>query len=154
MNNNPLAALADSMDLFKKILENTQDVFWAIDKNGRFVFVSPSVMNQRGFTPEEVMARPAMDSIYEEDRGVAQQTFSLGLEVIDKGLTRLPAGKVRLRQPHKNGGFVWTEVVSEFLFNEEREFIFVMGMSRNIDKLVAAEQEIAKLKESLKTRIA
>lgn len=148
MNNNPLAALAGSMDLFKKILEATQDVYWVIDKTGRFVYVSPSVMQQRGFTPEEVMAMPALDSIYEEDRKMAQQTFALGLEIIDKGLTRLPAGRVRVRQPHKNGSVIWTEIISEFFFNEEREFMFVLGVSRNIDQLVAAEFEISRLTAS------
>lgn len=142
MNNNPLAALAGSMDLLKKILETTQDVYWVIDKTGRFVYVSPSVVQQRGYTPEEVMNMPALDSIHESDRQTAQQTFTLGLEMIDKGLTRLPAGKVRLRQTHKNDSFVWTEVVSEFFFNEEREFMFVLGVSRNINELVAAEQQL------------
>ncbi|MDD2999418.1 MAG: PAS domain S-box protein [Erysipelotrichia bacterium] len=152
MNINPLAVLTGSMDLLKNILETNQDVYWAIDKTGRFVYVSPSVLQQRGFTPEEVMAQPALDSIYEEDRTRAQQTFALGLEVIDKGLSRLPAGKIRLRQPHKKGGFVWTEVFSEFFFNEDREFTFVLGVSRNIGPLIAAEQEIAELKSQLQKK--
>jgi PAS domain S-box-containing protein len=142
MNNNPLDALLGSMDLLRKILETTQDVYWVIDKTGNFVYVSPSVMQQRGYTPDEVMNMPALDSIHEEDRATAQQTFALGLEIIDKGLTRLPAGRVRLRQTHKNGGFVWTEVISEFFFNEDREFMFVLGVSRNINDLVAAEQKV------------
>lgn len=149
MNNKQLSEIAACMDLFKKIHETAQDVFWAIDLQGNFIFVSPSVFSQRGFTPDEVMALPAMDSICEEDRPQAQQMFTLGLEIIDKGLTRLPASKVRMRQPHKNGGKIWTEVISEFFFNEDREFLFVLGMSRNIDNLVAAEQEIARLQKLL-----
>jgi len=148
MNDSQLAAFAGSMDLLKKIHEATQDVYWVIDKNGRFVYVSPSVYQQRGFTSEEVMARPALESICEEDRARAAETFSLGLEMIDRGLTRLPAGRARLRQPHKNGSCIWTEVVSEFFFDEEREFKFVIGMSRNIDALVSAEQELNRLKDS------
>ncbi|MBU1105989.1 MAG: PAS domain S-box protein [Candidatus Riflebacteria bacterium] len=149
MNNNQLAVLAGSMDLLKKIHETTQDVYWAIDKTGCFVFVSPSVYQQRGYTPEEVMAMPAMESICEEDRDRAEGTFARGLEIIGKGLTRLPASNVRLRQSHKNGGYIWTEVVSEFFFDDNREFKLVLGMSRNIDALVAAEHEIAKLHEKL-----
>lgn len=150
MDNKKLAAIAECMDLFKKIHETSQDVFWAIDQWGQFIFVSPSVMAQRGFTPEEVMAAPAMESIYEDDRLQAQQIFTLGLEIINKGLTRIPAGKVRVRQPHKNGGIIWTEVISEFFFNEDREFLFVLGVSRNIDSLVTAEQEIVRLQKLLK----
>ena len=93
MNDSQLDAFAGSMDLLKKIHEATQDVYWVIDKNGRFVYVSPSVYQQRGFTSEEVMARPALESICEEDRARAAETFSLGLEMIDRGLTRLPAGR-------------------------------------------------------------
>ncbi len=148
MSNNPLSALAGSLDLFRNILETSTDVFWAIDKTGHFVFVSPSVLQQRGFTPEEVMARPAMESICEEDRPKAQQTFALGLEIIEKGSTRLPAGLVRLRQTHKNGNCIWTEVISQFFFNEEREFMFVLGMSRDISRLVAAENEVKQLRKA------
>ncbi len=146
MNNKQLAVLAECMDLFRKINETTRDVYWAIDKNGHFIFVSPSVMAQRGFTPEEVMTRPAIEAICEEDRSKIQQMFSLGLEIIDKGLTRLPAGKVRVRQCHRDGRKIWTEVTSEFFFSEEREFLFVLGITRDIDALVSAEQELAKLK--------
>jgi len=146
MNNKQLAVLAECMDLFRKINETTRDVYWAIDKNGSFIFVSPSVKAQRGFTPEEVMAKPAIEAIYEEDRGKIQQMFSLGLEMIDKGLTRLPAGKVRVRQQHKDGRQIWTEVTSEFFFNEEREFLFVLGITRDIDTLISAEQELNKLR--------
>ncbi|PKL50570.1 MAG: hypothetical protein CVV42_02270 [Candidatus Riflebacteria bacterium HGW-Riflebacteria-2] len=148
MKDSQLAAFAGSMELLKKIHEATQDVYWVIDKDGHFVYVSSSVYQQRGFTPEEVMARPALESICEEDRARAAETFSLGLEIINQGLTRLPAGRVRLRQPRKNGGQVWTEVISEFFFDEEREFKFVIGMSRNIDALVALEQQVNRLKDS------
>jgi len=154
MNNNQLAALAGTMDLLKKIHETTHDVYWVIDKTGNFIVVSPSVYQQRGYTPEEVMAMPALESIYEEDRPQVGETFALGLEIINQGLTRLPAGHIRLRQPHKAGGYIWTEVVSEFFFDEEREFKFVLGMSRNIDALVTAELELAHLrKEQEKSRI-
>lgn len=149
VHDNQLAALAGGLDLLKKIHETTQDVYWVIDKDGQFVFVSPSVYQQRGFTPEEIMAQPALESICVEDRARAAETFSKGLEIINQGLTRLPAGRVRLRQPHKNGGHIWTEVVSEFFFDEEREFKFVIGMSRNVDGLVVAEQEITRLRNEL-----
>jgi len=149
VHDNQLTALVGGMDLLKKIHETTQDVYWVIDKDGRFVFVSSSVYQQRGFTPDEVMAEPALESICAEDRARAAVIFSTGLDVISQGLTRLPAGRVRLRQPHKNGSHIWTEVVSEFFFDEEREFKYVLGMSRNIDGLVIAEQEITRLRNEL-----
>ncbi len=149
MNNQQLAVLADSMELFKKINETTQDVFWAIDKTGCFIYVSPSVFSQRGFPADEVIGQSALDFIYAEDRPQVQQMFTLGLEIIDKGLTRLPAGRVRVRQPHKNGTIIWTEVVSEFFFDDEREFLFVLGVTRNLSELVAAEEEIARLRQEL-----
>ncbi len=152
MKSNPLGALADGLEIFRNILETSRDVFWTINKTGHFVYVSPSVFQQRGFTPEEVMTRPAIESICEDDRPKAMQTFSLGLEIIEKGSTRLPAGMIRLRQTHKNGTCIWTEIISQFFFNEDREFMFVLGMSRDISRLVAAENEIARLKGSDSSR--
>ena len=152
MNSSPLQALTSSMDLLKNIHETSRDVYWALDKTGHFIYISPSVLQQRGFTPEELIGRSAMDAIYEEDKARAKQTFDLGLEIIDKGLTRLPAGKIRLRQVHKQGGFVWTEVISEFFFDENREFMFVLGLSKDVSQLVAAENEIADLKRALQQK--
>ena len=152
MNSSPLQALTSSMNLLKNIHETSRDVYWVLDKTGNFIYISPSVLQQRGFAPEELIGRSAMDAIYEEDKIRAKQTFDLGLEIIDKGLTRLPAGKIRLRQVHKQGGFVWTEVISEFFFDENREFMFVLGLSKDVSQLVAAENEIADLKRALQQK--
>lgn len=141
--NEHMANLASRLEILHKILHNTHDVIWAMNIEGRFIYVSPSVVAQRGYTPDEVMAEPAIYSICKEDRQKVLDTYSMGLEFIRGGITRIPAGKVRLRQRCKDGSLLWTEVVSDYIFNEEREFLYVLGLTRDISSLVEAEQRLA-----------
>lgn len=146
--------IADKVEFFARLFDTAQDVVWAMDFNGKFIFVSPSIEKLRGYTPEEVMSQPAFAAIHEDDRRLVQRIFNTGVELIEKGVTRIPPGKVRLRQVCKDGSIIWTEVISDYVFNDEREFLFVLGLSRNINDLVLAEQERDRLKKELELQNA
>lgn len=132
--------IADKVEFFSRILDTTHDVIWAMDLDGNFIYVSPSVVKLRGYKPEEVVGQSAFSAIHPDDQKLVKRIFNTGVELIEKGVTRIPPGKMRLRQQCKNGSFIWTEVVADYVFNEDREFLFVLGLSRNIDELVKAEQ--------------
>jgi PAS domain S-box-containing protein len=140
--------IAEKVEFLTRILDVAQDVVWAMDIKGRFIYVSPSVEKLRGFTPDEVINSPAFSAIHDEDRRLVQRIFNTGVELIEKGVTRIPPGKVRLRQLCKDGSYVWTEVIADYVFNEEREFMFVLGFSRNIHELVLCEEKLKKIQES------
>ena len=52
------ASLRESERRFRLMAENSLDVVWSIGFDGRFTYVSPSVEQLRGYTPEEVMKQP------------------------------------------------------------------------------------------------
>jgi PAS domain S-box-containing protein len=139
--------IAEKVEFFSRILDTTHDVIWAMDINGKFIYASPSVEKLRGFTVEEVLQEEAFAAIHADDQKLVRRIFNTGVELIEKGVTRIPPGKVRLRQLCKDGTTVWTEVFADYVFNEDREFLFVLGLSRNIDDLVKAEQQIKELKK-------
>lgn len=136
------SVIAEKVEFLTRILDVTHDVVWAMDVNGRFIYVSPSVEKLRGYSPDEVIDAPAFSAIHEDDKRLVQRIFQTGVELIEKGVTRIPPGKVRLRQLCKDGSYVWTEVIADYVFNEEREFLFVLGLSRNIHELVTCEEKL------------
>jgi PAS domain S-box-containing protein len=141
--------IADRAEFFSRIFNKTKDVVWAMNLEGKFIYVSPSVEYLRGFSVKEVLNQSAFDAIHPEDQKLVRRMFNTGLELIEKGVTRIPPGKVRLRQICKDKTIIWTEVVADYVFNKEREFLFVLGLSRDITELVKAEEEISRLKALL-----
>jgi PAS domain-containing protein len=50
-----------SEERYRRLAETAIDVIWTMNLEGKFTFFSPSVMQLRGFTPEEVMEQSFED---------------------------------------------------------------------------------------------
>ena len=59
-----------------------------------------------------------------------------------------------LAQPHRDGSFVWTEVVSGYYRNPETGHIELRGVTRDVTERRHASEEIRRLNESLEERVA
>ena len=49
--------------LYNLIANNASDVIWTMDLDGHFTYVSPSVFQLRGYTPEEAMQQSITESL-------------------------------------------------------------------------------------------
>ncbi|MCE5270263.1 PAS domain S-box protein [bacterium] len=70
-----LEALKRSESKYRHLVENVNDVFVAVDREGRFSYVSPTVKPLTGYSPDDMLGRKFMDFIYLEDRDIVQQHF-------------------------------------------------------------------------------
>ncbi len=50
--------LQHSLQQLQLVTDNVSDVFWTMDRSGRFEYVSPSVQRMFGYTPEEALNDP------------------------------------------------------------------------------------------------
>jgi PAS domain S-box-containing protein len=60
-------ALAISEDKYRKIFENTQDIYYRTDQNGILTEISPSIEKYDGFKRQNVIGNPVVDFYYYKD---------------------------------------------------------------------------------------
>lgn len=122
--------------LYKLISENAQDLVCLHDVDGTYTYVSPSVKENLGYEPEELLGKSPYDFILEEDKERAYQEAHAPLKDGDKQNTL----KYRLR--HKSGEYIWFESISSAVLNDKNEVIALRSSTRNIQTRIKQEEII------------
>lgn len=78
-------ALEKSERLYRMLAENVTDVIWTADMNLRFTYVSPSHVELRGYTSEEVIGQPLEDVLTPASYQRAIQAFKEALTIEKAG---------------------------------------------------------------------
>lgn len=147
--------LRKSEKLYRLLAENMKDVVWTLDpETMRFIYVSPSVESLRGYTPEEVLARPVYDALVPEAREVFRQRVgdSLAGFLADPGRDHSSIDTVE--QPCKDGSTVITEVVTRFYRDEETGKILIHGVTRDITERRRTEEQLLVKGSALESSIS
>jgi len=139
-------ALKLSEERHRLLADNSLDVIWTMDINGRMTYVSPSVQKLRGYSPEEVMQQPMEKLLTHDSLVIVQEGLKMAREAVEKGL---PYSDFRadLEQPCKDGTTVWTETTVTGMYNEKNEFVGMLGVTRDITQRKHFESSIAEMKK-------
>lgn len=138
------AALAQSEAHYRNLTETMKDVVWILDAATlRFLYVSPSVLALRGFTPEEIMAQPMDAALTPESAAAAQGQ-------IEYNRTEFLAGRIapgafftaEIEQLRKDGSTVWTEAIVRYVRNEQTDAVEIHGVTRDISDRRALRLEL------------
>lgn len=135
-------ALASSERRYRLYAENMRDVLWVLDTNLRYVYVSPSVYQLRGYTPEETMAMPM-------DRVFTQGSFRRLLKITEEVKSILASGEridprrsisMELEQVCRDGTTKWIEIIANLLLDDDGSHVGFLGITRDIsDRRLAQE---------------
>ncbi len=133
-----------SEEKFRMLAENANDVIWTMDENGRFLYISPSVFKLRGYTPEEVLSQN-MSEIFSAD-SIFRVRSAMNAFFADVNYARMigHAEIMELEQFHKEGHIVWTEAIANPLFDENGDFKFFLGVTRDISERKRSQEAIQK----------
>ncbi len=132
--------LQNELNKYKQMVEKSGDVFWIVDFNLDFQFISPASKNLFGYTLEErstmslddILTSQSVQKVKSEfKRIISQQAppdedFYLNLELEGK---------------HKNGNPVWIEIKTSPYFDSDGKFTGFKGVSRDITHKKQALQE-------------
>ncbi|TCK62554.1 sensor domain-containing protein [Seleniivibrio woodruffii] len=139
-------ALKLSEERHRLLADNSLDVIWTMDINGRMTYVSPSVQKLRGYSPEEVMQQPMEKLLTHDSLVIVQEGLKMAREAVEKGLP-YPDFRADLEQPCKDGTTVWTETTVTGMYNEKNEFVGMLGVTRDITQRKHFESSIAEMKK-------
>ncbi len=137
------AALALREAHYRNLTETMKDVVWILDTATlRFLYISPSVQALRGFTPEEIMARP-MDASLTPESAVAVRGQ------IEHNRNEFLAGRIapgtfftaEIEQPRKDGSTVWTEAIVRYVRNVQTGAVEIHGVTRDISLRLELERQ-------------
>lgn len=135
------ALLRQSEKRYRMLTETMQDVAWTMDvETLRFTYFSPAIMQLRGHSPEELIARPISFGFEPEaaariENSIRQRGNLFGNE------TAPPYYVDEMLQPHRDGHMVWTEVISSYYLDAETGRLCLRGVTRNIDERKQTEEE-------------
>jgi len=131
-------ALRQSETRYRLLAENSSDVIWTMDFDLHFTYVSPAVLQLRGYTPEEVMRQPIEEVICPDSLPL----FSDLVHMINKNSVNAPTPAMEIEQPCKDGSTVWTEVLARLMVDDHGNTVGLLGISRNISERKWAEQAV------------
>jgi len=137
-------ALVRSEARFRELVENLNDVVYAVGLDGVISYVSPAVEAVLGFTPEEVVGRPFRDLVHPDDVGALRVAFA---EVL---AGELKPREYRLR--YRSGGFRWVRTSSRPLV-EGGAVAGLRGVLTDISEARAAREALAESERRFRTTL-
>ncbi|QIA09341.1 PAS domain S-box protein [Draconibacterium halophilum] len=136
--------IIESEKKYRLLAENTTDVISLLDKEGRFVYVSPSIKNVSGYEPDELLGKKSCTFFHPKDTQ---------LVVADSYWNRLKSGlsiSLNYRFISKDGEYEWMESKRQPVFNNKNELVKIVSTSRTITERIEREQEIENYHKTLK----
>ncbi len=141
-------ALRVSEAKYRKIAENISDVVWTANLDLETTYVSPSVKNLLGETPEQHMKRTLRERVPPSSLEKIKALFAEELEKekdpkINKNRTRV----FELEHYRADGSIIWVSMHISFLRDRYGSIIGTLGVTRDISDVKRAEEALRRSEE-------
>jgi diguanylate cyclase (GGDEF)-like protein/PAS domain S-box-containing protein/putative nucleotidyltransferase with HDIG domain len=141
-------ALKESEARYRLLAENVTDVIWTMDMNLKYTYVSPSVLNLRGYTVEEAMRMSLEETVSPDSIKTAIQVLTE--ELTEDHSDQYPSRTLELELKCKDGSTVWTEAKVSFLYDSERNRTGIVGLTRDIAGRRKTQEALREANEKLR----
>jgi PAS domain S-box-containing protein len=145
-------SLRESEMRYRLLADNVRDVIWTRDMNLRLTYISPSVMEQQGYTAEEAMVRTPEETWTPDSLELVGKVLTEELEVEKqekKNLWRSLTLEVEVKC--KDGSTIWTEAKMSFLRDQKGHPTGIIGVTRDISERKHAEEALRESEEKYRT---
>jgi PAS domain S-box-containing protein len=126
-------ALRKSEEKYRELVENINDVLYAVDREGMIAYVSPVIESVLGYRSDELIGKRFLDYIYHQDRARLKSDFARAIEVAGK------PGEYRFLD--KAGETKWCRVNSRPI-SEGDEKIGIQGVLVDISRSKLLEEQL------------
>ncbi len=146
-----MATLRERERNYRILEENTTDVIWTMDMDLSFTYISPSVEQMRGYTPEEAAAQSLEEAMTPASAAHVRRVFAEELALEKRGdgdPSRSRTLEAEMRR--KDGTTVWVEVTMNFLRDDRGQPTGILGVTRDITERRRAQERLREAKEMWK----
>ena len=133
--------LRDSEQRYRLLANHASDVIWTMGLDGKFTYISPSIFQMRGFTPEEALQHSLEQTASPGSLLTLQQGLNNVLSGIRNGKWQ-PVEYIEVEQPCKDGMTIWTETTARLMYDEYGKQIGLVGTSRNITERKLLQEKL------------
>lgn len=135
-------ALRESEQYLRWITENMKDLVFHIDAQGIIKYRIPIHGGVLGYSPEEVLGRNGFDFIHPEEYGNAITAF---MDVLKSGQSKVMESRIK----HRDGHYVWMEILGNALVGEDGETVGLILVCRDIAERKKAEEALRESEQRL-----
>lgn len=139
-------SLRESEEKYRFLVENSKDIIWKIDLQGRWTFVSSNVEKVKGYKPEEVIGKTIWDF-------VAPNYFDIVKEKLEERVQGRGIPPYELEVVHKDGHYVPFEVLTVPIADNKGSITGIQGISRDISYRKQADAKLKKYYDELEERV-
>lgn len=135
-------ALSDSKNMYRSITELSTDVFFTLDTNGLFTYISPSVEALTGFSLKRFIGHSFTEIVVPEYIETAVNNFKRGLSGEE-----IPLYEIEIL--HKDGGTIHVELNGSTLFDDNGKVIGRVVIGRDITRRKQAQEALRESEQFL-----
>ena len=139
-------ALLNSEKRYRALIENHKEGLALTNRDRKFTYITPSIINILGYQPEELIGMAAIELYHTDDQ---QSMREMVLSVIQN-----PHGYATnlIRVRHKDGSWRWIELTATNQFHDPAVDAMVTNF-RDVTERKKAEDELELLNESLEKKV-
>jgi len=142
--------LRENEEKYRLLADNQADVIWTRDLDLKLTYISPSTLQQNGFSVAEKMKQPLEESMTPESLEMITRILGEELELEKKGTSDPKRSKtLELEMYRKDGSIYPVEITVSFLRNDFGEAIGLLGINRDITERKQAEETLRQSEERL-----
>lgn len=121
---NTEAALRESEEKYRQIVDTAEEGIWLLDKEGNTTFVNQKMAKMLKYSPEAMLGESLLDFMDEEGKLIAQQN----LKRREEGISEQHDFKFRCR----DGADLWAIVSTNPIIDDKGEYQGALGMITDI----------------------
>jgi PAS domain S-box-containing protein len=134
-------ALQQSELRYRTLVETAREIIWTVDLKGRYTYVSPSVSQVLGYTPEEVVLLDPLEMLTPASRTLLIQVYAEELASEEPRLIGDARSRtVEAEHRCKDGSTVWMETTATVLRGPTGVPAGILGVSREISNRKQIEE--------------
>jgi PAS domain S-box-containing protein len=137
------AALKQSEERFRNLIETSSDLIWEVDENAAYTYVSPKVSDILGYQPEEILGKVPLELMPPYKRDSIAELF---FEIFSK---QKPFECLENINIHKHGYPVVLETNGVPIFDREGNFRGYRGISRDVTERNQAQAALQETQQQL-----